>query len=187
MLEVEVVRMRTLFIGSVALGGVLAVVGCSRETAAPPAPPPVAATPVVAAPNGAPVTVTIEPSAVGAGRDPFQPGELTAAPPPPKDTVARKARKYALDELRLVAVVTGGDTRAMLLDPHGKGWVVTRGDHVGRSEAVGEGRTGWRVERIRDAEVVFAREDPTRRDRPPETRTLALHAGAPTEPLEMDD
>ena len=46
----------------------------------------------------------------------------------------------------------------------------------------------WRVDRIRDSEVVFSRGDPTRTDRPAETRTLALHTGKTArDSFEMDD
>ena len=174
----------------------LLVVGCSKpeaqqQTVATGRPTPTDPSP---APQTAPMPVTkvevtkVEGSEIGVGRDPFAAPAMAPSPPPSGDTVKRKARKYSLDDLRLVGVVTGGDTRAMLLDPRGKGWMVTRGDHVGRSETVGEGLTGWRVERIRDSEVVFSREDPTRTDRPAETRTLALHTGrAASDSLEMDD
>jgi type IV pilus assembly protein PilP len=168
----------------------LLAAGCSKpeaqQTVAAGRPIPTDPSP---APQTAPMPVTkVEGSEIGFGRDPFAAPAMAPSPPPPGDTVKRKARKYSLDDLRLVGVVTGGDTRAMLLDPRGKGWMVTRGDHVGRSETVGAGLTGWRVARIRDSEVVFSREDPTLTDRPAETRTLALHTGgAVLESLEMDD
>jgi type IV pilus assembly protein PilP len=75
--------------------------------------------------------------------------------------------QYSIDELKLVAIVTGGDyPRAMLLDPNGKGWVVRRGDYVGRPDTVHTGGTNgtdyqlnWRVDRVRDGDIVLSRED----------------------------
>ncbi len=48
--------------------------------------------------------------------------------------------QYAIDELKLVAIVMAGDyPRAMLLDPTGKGWIVRRGDYLGRPDTVHTG------------------------------------------------
>jgi type IV pilus assembly protein PilP len=89
--------------------------------------------------------------------------------------------RYALDELKLVGVVGRGPTRALLVDPIGLGWVVKVGDFVGKAEMVhAGGPTGievplnWRVDRIRDADVVFIREDPSHPEIPPSTRVIAL-------------
>src|SRR5690606_22985169 len=73
--------------------------------------------------------------------------------------------QYSLDELKLVAIVTGGDyPRAMVVDPGGKGWVIKRGDWVGRPEVVHIGgangsdyQINWRVEKVRDGDIVFTR------------------------------
>ena len=83
---------------------------------------------------------------------------------------------------RIVAIVTGGDyPRAMLIDPAGKGWVIKRGDFVGRPEIVHTGgangadyQLNWRVDRIREGDVVFIREDPGRPNIPATTRVIAL-------------
>jgi type IV pilus assembly protein PilP len=88
----------------------------------------------------------------------------------------------SLDELRLIAIVSGegGNPRAMLVDPEGKGWVVRRGDYVGRGERVrlGPGQPeriiNWRVVRVRPDRVILVREDPVQAG-PPVTRVIRLY------------
>ncbi len=90
--------------------------------------------------------------------------------------------RVPLDDLKLVGIVTGGaENRAMLVAPGGVGWIVHRGQFVGRSEVVrgtgpraAEYELNWRVERIRDGDVVFVREDPAHSDVPPATRIVPL-------------
>lgn len=90
--------------------------------------------------------------------------------------------KYSLDELKLAGIVTGiNPPRAMLVDPNGKGHVVLRGQFVGRPETVqapGQAsvayEVNWRVDRIRDGDIVLVREDPTNPDVPTATRVIAL-------------
>lgn len=89
--------------------------------------------------------------------------------------------QYSIDELKLVGIVTGiVPPRAMLVDPTGKGHVVTRGQFVGRAEIVHGGTSGadyeinWRVERVRDGDLVLVREDPANMDVPTATRVLPL-------------
>lgn len=90
--------------------------------------------------------------------------------------------EYALDELKLIGIVTRlQPPKAMLVDPTGKGHVIQRGQFVGRPDVVqGGGRTGttyevnWRVDRIRDGDVVLVREDPTNPDVPTVTRVIPL-------------
>jgi type IV pilus assembly protein PilP len=91
------------------------------------------------------------------------------------------AERHALDELKLVAIVTGAGARAMFVDPEGKGWIVTLGQLIGRSETVRAGGTGgadydlnWKVDRIRENDVVFVRETPGRTSVPTATRVIAL-------------
>lgn len=92
------------------------------------------------------------------------------------------AKRFALDELKLVAIVTGGtNPRAMFIDPEGKGHIVTLGQLIGRSELVKAGGAGgaeydlnWRVDRIREGDVVFVRENPGRANVPTATRVVAL-------------
>jgi len=91
--------------------------------------------------------------------------------------------EYALDELKLVAIVLSGDyPRAMLVDPTTKGWVVKRGDFVGRADVVRIGGAGgaeyqlnWRVDRVRDGDIVLIREDPAQPAIPPATKVIPLH------------
>lgn len=90
--------------------------------------------------------------------------------------------EYTLDELKLIGIVTRMQPpKAMLVDPTGKGHVIQRGQFVGRADVVlGGGRTGttyevnWRVDRIRDGDVVLVREDPTNPDVPTITRVIPL-------------
>lgn len=89
---------------------------------------------------------------------------------------------YALDELKLVGIVTRIEpAKAMLVDPTGKGHVVQRGQFVGRPEVVQS--TGsrsatyeinWRVDRIRDSDIVLIREDPANPDVPSATKVIPL-------------
>jgi len=132
----------------------------------------------VTAAAATPATPHLDEGALGRGRDPFEQPSVIPTPPSPGDTLDRKAHRYALEDLQLVAVVGGSAERAMLRDPRGVGWVVERGDHVGRSESARNGLTGWRVDRIRAAEVVLSRRDLVHPDRPAETRTLALRSEA---------
>lgn len=91
--------------------------------------------------------------------------------------------QYSIDELKLVAIQTGGDyPRAQLVDPTAKGWTVKKGDYIGRPDIVHVGGTNgadyqlnWRVDRIRDGDVVLTREDPAQPMVPPATRVLPLH------------
>lgn len=88
---------------------------------------------------------------------------------------------FSLDELRLIGVINRiVPAKAMLVDPSGKGHVIQRNDLVGKAERVqggrgaGEFEINWRVDRIREADVVFVREDPSNPDVPSATRVLSL-------------
>lgn len=93
---------------------------------------------------------------------------------------------YSLDELKLVGIVTGVvDARAMLVDPLGRGHVVRRGQFVGRAEIVHGDSKGapafevnWRIDRIRDGDIVLVREDPKNPEVPSSTRVIALRPDA---------
>jgi type IV pilus assembly protein PilP len=97
----------------------------------------------------------------------------------------------SLDEMRLIAIVTGITTpRAMLTDTAQVGHVVRRGDYIGRPEVVQSGGSegmpvtlNWRVDRIRPGSVVLTREDPTSPDKPPLTRVMPLREGGEPTPL----
>jgi type IV pilus assembly protein PilP len=90
--------------------------------------------------------------------------------------------RYAVDELKLIGIVTRADPpRAMLVDPTGRGWVVTKGMFIGRAESVHTGGPGgveyelnWRIDRVRDGDIVLLREDPGHPDVPPASRVIAL-------------
>jgi type IV pilus assembly protein PilP len=96
---------------------------------------------------------------------------------------------YAIDDLKLIGLVTRTETpRAMLVDPTGRGWVVIKGQFIGRPEVVHAGGPGgvdyelnWRVERIREGDLVLVREDPAHSEIPPATRVIALRAETPGE------
>lgn len=179
--------------------------GCSEPRREPPAPAPPAADHAGEAARAA--TATAAPAETAArppapvsdealresatSRDPFQPSEVKREPPSDGDR-PRKSRRYALDELKLVGVVTRIDTpRAMLVGPSGKGWVVTPGELVGKPEVVrGAGDVdtlvSWRVDRIRERDVVLVREDAAGRRVPPETRVLAMRAEPTIDPMQDD-
>lgn len=89
--------------------------------------------------------------------------------------------QYAIDDLRLVGIVTRVQPeRALVIDPTGKGHIILRGQFVGRPEIVHGGTSGadyeinWRVERIRDVDIVLVRDDPTNPDVPSATRIVPL-------------
>jgi type IV pilus assembly protein PilP len=94
--------------------------------------------------------------------------------------------QYSIDELKLVAIQTGGDyARAQLVDPTTKGWTVKKGDYIGRADTVHVGgsngadyQLNWRIDRIRDGDIVLTREDPAQPMVPPATRVIPLHPEA---------
>jgi type IV pilus assembly protein PilP len=103
-------------------------------------------------------------------RDPFRPfanvAQVGTVKPPPNQRNV-KLKNIGVDELKLIAIVLGGDGgRAMFVDSRGKGHVLHPGDYFGRAEHVRVGATGpeyqinWRVDRIREGDVVLLREDP---------------------------
>lgn len=119
-------------------------------------------------------------------RDPFRSYEQSFVEE--SRSTAKSQRKvvlseFGIDELKLVGIITGiPDARAMLVDPQGKGHVVQRGQLVGRAEIVhGDGQgspaveVNWRIDRIRDGDVVLVREDPKNPEVPSATRVVPLH------------
>lgn len=130
-------------------------------------------------------------------RDPFRSYASMFAPETTKK-VAQTDRKIilpqlSLDELKLVAIVMSGDyPRAMVLDQNGKGWVIKRGDWIGKPDVVHIGGAGgadyqinWRVDRIREGDVVFIRQDPAQPAVPPATRVISLRPESEPDRLEL--
>lgn len=117
-------------------------------------------------------------------RDPFRSFTDVFAQKGERRSIQRQPvvlEQYALEDLKLVGIVTGIEpARAMLVDPTGQGHVVHRNDLIGRAERVQVGTSAaeleinWRVERIRESDVVLVREDPANPDVPSATRVLAL-------------
>jgi type IV pilus assembly protein PilP len=96
--------------------------------------------------------------------------------------------QYSIDELKLIGIVTRvHPSVAMLVGPDGKGYVVKRGEFVGRPEQVQAGQGGasyeinWRVDRIRPNDVVLVRENPANPDVPTATKVLPLIIPEPGE------
>lgn len=91
------------------------------------------------------------------------------------------AKEYSVDELKLVGLVTRiHPPRAMFVDPTGRGHVIDHGDFLGRPEIVHGGTTTadyeihWRVDQVRETDVVLVREDPANPDVPSATRVVPL-------------
>lgn len=133
-------------------------------------------------------------------RDPFRSFAALFSPTAGKKQTQNQRKvllsEYSVDELKLVAVVTGGDyPRAMVVDPLGKGWVLKRGDYVGRAETVHVGgasggadyQLNWRVDRVRDGDLVLLREDPAQPAVPAATRVITLHPDADKDKLQLQN
>lgn len=90
--------------------------------------------------------------------------------------------QYSIDELRLVALIARvHPAKAMLVDPTGLGHTVQRGQYIGRASVVQPNGGGgaayevnWRVDRIRDGDLVLVRDDPSNPDVPSATRVVPL-------------
>ncbi|MDB4940773.1 MAG: Type pilus biosis protein PilP [Labilithrix sp.] len=201
---------RLLTLTAVACAAAAFTCGCSAEKTLDAAnngtskPPPVASASASAAPTLAPPPIARVDFAENdfvesdRNRDPFRTYVATFAPQE-KQHVTQNQRavvlpQYSIDELKLVAIVTGGDyPRAMVVDPGGKGWVLKRGDFVGRPEIVHLGgangadyQLNWRVDRVRDGDLVFLREDPAQPGIPPATRVVTLHPEADQQKDKID-
>jgi len=160
----------------------------AAAVAQPAAAAPGAAAPAAAAPANVPPKVEVQETEFTESersRDPFRSFAKSFA----QDTKARVhsqrqviLSQYALDELKLIGIVTRAEpAKAMLVDPTGKGFVVQRGQFVGRADVVqAAGASGtvyeinWRVDRIRPSDVVLIREDPSNPDVPSATRVIPL-------------
>ena len=122
-------------------------------------------------------------------RDPFRSfasSIIEAAHRPDQNQRKVTLSEYTIEELKPVAIVMASDyPRAMLVDPNGKGWVVKKGDYIGRPDVVHLGGPGgtdyqvnWRVDRIRDGDIVLVREDPAQPSAAPLTRVIPLRTEA---------
>jgi type IV pilus assembly protein PilP len=141
--------------------------------------------PVAAEPPGPPrVEFPIDFSEDSRTRDPFQSFASDFAEEAKKRVRSQREvilDQYSLDELKLTGIVTRiVPSRAMLVDPTGKGHVVHGGQFVGKAEVV-QGGTGsadyeinWRVDRVRENDIVLVREDPANPDVPSATRVIPL-------------
>lgn len=187
-------RRISLPLGLVGAGLLLALAaqGCGSSTAPPP-PSAAAAQPV---PKAAAASASASASAVtfneadftesDSSRDPFHPFTQVVKPTGETKVVPQYSvilEKYAIDELKLVAIVNSGDgMKAMFVDPQGKGWVIARGAHIGRGEMIklGPGAMSsyplyWKVDRIKPGEVVLVREDTLHPEVQPTYREIPLH------------
>ena len=119
-------------------------------------------------------------------RDPFRSFALGSRTKGGDQGVAENQRmvimpETAVEDMKLIAVISGMTRpKAMLTDNKNVGYVVQRGDYVGRPKVFQS--TGsvamtlnWRVERIRDNEVVLTRQDPAEQGRPPLSRIISMH------------
>jgi type IV pilus assembly protein PilP len=163
--------------------------GAPPPPAAPAAPAEVAPTAIAAASASAAQFREDDFSETDRSRDPFRSFAKVFAEESKGKVASQRdvvLKDYAIDELKLVAIVLRSDPpRAMLVDPNRVGWVVVRGQFVGRSEVVHAGGPGgvdyelnWRVDRIRDGDLVLVRDDPAHSDVPQVTRVIPLHTEA---------
>lgn len=99
-----------------------------------------------------------------------------------------KLKEYDISDLRLIGIITNiDDPRAMVTTPDNVGFVLRRGDYVGRADFVKQGRHGeaiqvnWRVAQIHgsgkeeERGVYLVRDDPTTTKGVDVTRFLQLH------------
>ncbi len=99
-----------------------------------------------------------------------------------------KLKEFDVAQLKLVGIVTNiGDPRAMVVTPDGTGFVIRRGDYIGRADFIKQGNQGeqiqvnWRVARIHgtgkeeERGVYLIRDDPTTSRGVDVTRFMALH------------
>ncbi len=114
-------------------------------------------------------------------RDPFRSYSLAFRARAPEEMQRRVIMPLTgVEEMRLIAIVTGlPRPKAMLVDPSGVGYVVERGDYIGRPKVIQA--TGsvsmtlnWRVDRIRENEVVLTQQDPTDPTRTALTKIIPL-------------
>jgi len=181
----------------VALAGLLMLAACGNDAAERAAPPPHAPPPRPAAPAGSPVAALqpgVEQSKeqllqevrkraltnddfkeTPSNRDPFRSFLTTFATQvvnvKPQHRILLE--KFALEELKLIAIVGGNGTtpQAMFVDPTGTGITVRRGDHVSKADAL--------VTRVAPDRVFFQLEEDLGAGGKPKLteRVVELHAG----------
>lgn len=192
----SILRRASLPVGFAAAGLAFALFAQGCGSASTPPPPPTAAPAATTAAPKASASASASASAVvfneadftesDSSRDPFHPFAQVVKPTGETKVVPQYQvvlEKYAIDELKLVAIVNSGDgMKAMFVDPQGKGWVIARGTHLGRGEMVklGPGAMSsyplyWKVDRIKPGEVVLVREDTLHPEVQPTYREIPLH------------
>jgi hypothetical protein len=117
-------------------------------------------------------------------RDPFRSFVAVPGPRGPEATIDPQRPvvmpNTAVEEMKLIAVVLGlPRPKAMLTDAGGVGYVVQRGDYLGKPkllQATGSVpmTLNWRVDRIREHEVVLTRQDPTDASHTPMSRIITM-------------
>ncbi len=124
-------------------------------------------------------------------RDPFLPFiEVVKKKERIIETVQRKVKlkDYDISDLKLIGIITNiGDPRAMVTTPDNTGYVIKRGDFIGRADYVTQGsqdeviQVNWRVARIHgtgkeeERGVYLTRDDPTTSRGVDVTRFIPLH------------
>lgn len=163
---------RFAFTGLV-IAGSLAVAGCNDSSSC-------AQPGQTDSPNLQPVTSPIPPAAFAVqappgvvkpedllegphSRDPFRSFLQSVLPPIRTDPVVLD--EYSPDQLKLIGIVhAGNDARVMVVDPHGRGWVLVRGQRFGRADTVRVASTEyevhWKIDRVRERDVVLIRDNP---------------------------
>lgn len=119
-------------------------------------------------------------------RDPFR--NSNAATRAREPEVAAETQRAVImadtpvEQMRLIAVISGLERpKAMLVDGRNVGYVVQRGDYIGRPkvfQATGSVAMtlNWRVDRIRDDEIVLTQQDPSDPGRAPLSRIIGMHS-----------
>ncbi len=99
-----------------------------------------------------------------------------------------KLKDYDISSLKLIGIITNiGDDRAMVTTPDNNGYVLKRGDYLGRPDFVKQGNDGdliqvnWRVARIHgsgkeeERGIYLVRDDPSNTQGVDVTRFVPLH------------
>ena len=185
-------RSASIFLFATVAAAIGLVAGCSSApVTAPPPPPPQRTTPTAVASVAAVLPVPrgldynendfIESDR---NRDPFRPFSAPVEGPKQLQNQREvKLAQYSVDELKLEGIIHGGDgSSAMFVDPTGKGHFLRRLDYLCRPDVVHVGgangteyQLNWRVDEIRDGDVVLIRKDPAYPAVPPATRIIPLH------------